>query len=452
MNSLYKRIRHVYWLLTHFVRRNIRFLSISFVAGFFLIIIFINFFPFVQSILTRKNESIGIAGQYSLQSIPNEVTQLISSPLITVDSNGDITPVLAHSWQTLDEGKTYRFHLKNDLFWTDKKPFRAQDIKYNFKDVQIQVIDDYTIDFKLKQPLNIFPIYLTQPVVKYPLVGVGALYSVDRYKVKNDLLTSVSLSPNKAGLPYKVFRFYNTEEDLVGAYKKGEINYFRTSNQNIKDVFTHWSNTKITKDINPNGIMTLFMNTQKQNLSDRDFRKGIAYALPSFENYGIPAKSSIPSTSWAYSDDVKQYPQNEERSRSLLGSEDSKGKPVAKLKLYTFFDYVQTAELIKKALENVGISVELKVTSYVPDDYDLLLTVWNPPNDPDQYFFWHSTQGNTNLTKLNNQKIDLLLEQGRRVVNVVQRKSIYADFQKTLTDEVPARFLYYPFVYTIQRK
>ena len=148
--SLYKNTRHVYWLLTHFLKKNLRFLIVSFVAGFFLIIVFLNFFPFIQSILARKNEMIGISGQYSLQSLPGEVAQLISSPLISIDTNGDIKPVLAHQFEVKDGGKTYQFHLKNDLFWTDKKPFRAQDIKYNFQDVEIKVIDDYTIDFKLK--------------------------------------------------------------------------------------------------------------------------------------------------------------------------------------------------------------------------------------------------------------------------------------------------------------
>src|SRR3989344_4920362 len=115
MRFLYKRIRHAYWLLTHFFKKNIRFLAISFVASFFLIIVFINFFPFIQGILTRRSEIIGISGQYSLDALPGEVTQLISSPLISIDAEGDINLVLAHQWNILDEGKTYRFHLKNDL-------------------------------------------------------------------------------------------------------------------------------------------------------------------------------------------------------------------------------------------------------------------------------------------------------------------------------------------------
>ena len=43
--------------------------------------------------------------------------------------------------------------------------FTSKDISYGFADVEIKPIDDYTIEFKLKQ-LNIFPFILTQPVIK----------------------------------------------------------------------------------------------------------------------------------------------------------------------------------------------------------------------------------------------------------------------------------------------
>ena len=82
----------------------------------------------------------------------------------------------------------------------------------------------------------------------------------------------------------------------------------------------------------------------------------------------------------------------------------------------------------------------------------MLLTLWNPPIDPDQYYFWHSTQTNQNITNLKNVKIDKLLEDGRKVTNIEQRKQIYVDLQKVIADEVPAIFLYYPYSYTVSRK
>jgi peptide/nickel transport system substrate-binding protein len=391
--------------------------------------------------------------QPSLYDIPVEIARQISNPLITIDQNGELQPVLAYSWEVMDGGKTYRFHLRNDLFWSDKKAFKAQDIHYPFPDVQVVAVDDYTIDFKLKKPLNIFPIYLTQPVIKAPLAGVGSLYSVDTYRQKRDQLISVSLSPNKPDLPFKVYRFYDSEDALITAYKKGDITYFSTSSRTIADTFAKWKNTKITKNVNYSQVMTLFMNTSKGSLAERDVRKALAYATPQYPELGDPAKGPIPPLSWAYYDDIKEYPYNEERAIPLIQKNIS-ASDSANLKLVTYFDYIDVAEDLKKSYDKIGLKIDLKVISEStpPPDYDLFLTVWNPPSDPDQYFFWHSTQELTNLTKLVNFKVDKLLEDGRRVVNVKQRQAIYADFQKTIAEEVPGHFMYHPFEYVIERK
>lgn len=449
--KLYKRIRHSYWLLTGFVKKHAGLLVVSFIGTFLLIVFFLNFFPFFNSIFFQKKHVIGLIGQYSVYDPPDVVTQQISNPLITIDQQGEIQPVLAHSWELLDGGKTYRFHLRNDLFWADKEIFKSSDIRYTFPDVKVVPVDDYTIDFKLKKPLNIFPIYLTQPVIKAPLVGVGSLYSVDTFKQRRSQLISINLSPNKSGLPFKIYRFYDSEDALITAYKKGEITYFTTSNRAIADTFAKWKNTKITKSVNYSQVMALFINTSKGPLQERDVRKALAYSTPQYPDLGDPAKGPIPPSSWAYYDDVKEYPFNEERAIPLIEKNISASES-ANLKLYTFFDYIDLAENIKKNYERIGLKIDLKVVPSMPDDYDLFLSVWNPPTDPDQYFFWHSTQEQTNVTKLVNFKVDKLLEDGRRVVNVKQRKAIYADFQKTLAEEVPAHFMYHPFEYVIERK
>lgn len=449
--KLYKRIRHSYWLLTGFIKKHVGLIAMSFIGTFLLIIFFINFFPFFNTLLFREHQVIGMIGQYSQQNIPDEIAVQISNPLITIDQNGEVQPLLAHSWEVLENGTIYRFHLRNDLFWSDKKPFTAYDLHYTFQDVEIVPVDEYTIDFKLKDPLNIFPIYLTQPVVKTPLAGVGSLYSVDTYKLQKNQIRSISLTPNKPDLPFKVYKFYDSEEELINAYKKGDITFFTTASRNVADVFADWNNTEITKNIDYNQIMTLFINTQKGPLQERDVRKGLGFATPSYPELGVPAKSPIPPTSWAYFSDVKEYPYNDERARSLFESNITSSDS-ASLKLYTFFDYIDVAEDLKVNYERAGLNIDLKVVSSVPEDYDLFLTVWNPPTDPDQYFFWHSTQTQTNITKLNNPKVDKLLEDGRRVLNIKQRQSLYSELQETLAEEVPAYFMYHPYIYTIERK
>ena len=180
-------------------------------------------------------------------------------------------------------------------------------------------------------------------------------------------------------------------------------------------------------------------------------RKGIALTVPVMTDYGVLAKGPIPPTSWGYNDGIKEVQHSPDKAKTLIEKNIS-ASDSAKLTLYTFYDYIGQAESIKDSLNEVGLSINLKIISAVPEDFDMLLTGWNPPADPDQYFFWHSTQEATNITKFNNAKADKLLEDGRRIVNAKQRKKIYDDFQKTITDEQPAVFLYYPYIYNITRK
>ncbi len=451
---LYKRLRHSYWLLTGFIQKHVLLLITSFVGTFLLILFFVHFFPFFNSVIFRQRSIVGVIGTYSLQNSPPEISRDLSSPLITIDQNGEIQPLLAYSWEVLDGGRRYRFHLRNDLYWSDGSPFTADTLQYDFKDVDIDVIDDFTIDFKLKDPLNIFPIYLTEPVLKRPLDGVGSIYTVDTYKVLKNELKNISLSPNKDGIPFKSYVFYDTEEKLMTGFKRGDITEFSTPSRTLADTFGAWKNTSVEKKIDYSKIMTLFINTASGPLQERDIRKALAYATPTFPDLGEPAKSPIPPTSWAYSDDVKEYPYNMERAQTLIDKSLSASQS-AKLNMYTFFDYLDVAQELKKQFERLGLTISLKVVSSPPsqtDEFDLFLTVWNPPADPDQYFFWHSTQSATNITQFNNQKIDKLLEDGRRVVHVKQRKAIYADFQKNIAEEVPAYFMYHPYVYTVKRK
>jgi peptide/nickel transport system substrate-binding protein len=57
----------------------------------------------------------------------------------------------------------------------------------------------------------------------------------------------------------------------------------------------------------------------------------------------------------------------------------------------------------------------------------------------------------SSITRYKNLRIDKLLEDGRKTVNINERKKIYADFQRFLLDDMPASFLYFPYEYTVTR-
>lgn len=451
MTFIQKKIRYYYWLILSFIKKNFRLLFISFAGGFLIIALLVFFFPFINSNFFKKVEELGITGRYNLSNLPTEVLDAISNPLIAINEKGEITPVLAKSFELLNDNKIYRFYLKSDLNWNDNKKFTAADLNFNLKGIETKVVNEYTIEFKLNQPLSTFPTYLTKPVLKDYTVGVAGQYQVKQYIVKNGDLVSLKLDPNKKNLPYKIFKFYDTEDKLLNAYKKANINIFRTSKKNIADFFSSWKNTKITKTTNYNQVLTLFLNTENEFLSEKEVREALINAIPQFDDFGQTASGPINPLSWAYSHNLKKFVFNLDKAQSFFKKKVQNGKPI-EINFYTFYDYITTAEQIKENFEKLGLKINLKVLSYLTQDFDMLLTIWNPPTDPDQYYFWHSTQKEGNITNYKNVRVDKLLEDGRKILNIEERKKIYLDFQRIIIDELPAYFIAYPYVYTIEKR
>ena len=163
-----KSLRFFFRLISHFVARHRRIIFAGFILGIFS---FITIYKLID-ITTSKPEVrlIGIVGRYTVETIPDEIQILLSCGLTKIDKNGMPIAGLAKEWKIDNEGKTYTFILKNDLFWHDKTLVKAQDINYNFKDATTQVVDNSTIKFILKEPFAPFPTIVSNQFSKKALL------------------------------------------------------------------------------------------------------------------------------------------------------------------------------------------------------------------------------------------------------------------------------------------
>lgn len=450
-----KKVRYYYWIIREFTKKNARLIFISFLISIISIVATISVSPYLVNLASSKTEIIGLVGPYSPNTLPYEVVSKISNGLVFVNEKGETQPVLANSWEVLESGKLYRFHLKKNLLWNDGKPFTAKDITYSFRDVQTITTDENTISFQLKKPLAIFPTYLAQPILKYPLIGVAGLYKVSRTKVQYGTIKELYLTPNKPNLPILVYKIYDNESKLIDAYKLGEINEMTITKKSLADDFANWKNTDVSKAVDYTNVMTLFFNMNNPRLKDsRELRQAIAMAINKepLLKQGEDAFSPIPPTSWAHNPDVKKTLYNPDLAGRIIHKEVTSSSS-ATMTLATYFDYSDMADEMKQNLVDAGLPTEVNIIPFgKPDTFDLFLAVWRVPVDPDQYYFWHSTQQQSNVTGYKNPKIDKLLEDGRDTLKVSERKKIYENFQRSLVDDFPATFLYYPNTYIIKRK
>lgn len=122
------------------------------------------------------------------------------SGLIEIAPDMSVLPNVAQSWEVLDGGKRYRFHLREDVRWSDGQPVTAGDFEYAWKrvldpnvkaptshylmdlkgaaefnqrggsaeQVGVRAIDDHTLEVELESPAGYF-LQLLQVAPTFPV-------------------------------------------------------------------------------------------------------------------------------------------------------------------------------------------------------------------------------------------------------------------------------------------
>ncbi|MBI4973138.1 hypothetical protein HZC27_00810 [Candidatus Roizmanbacteria bacterium] len=448
-----RNVRYYYWLFLEFAKKHIKLIFLSALISTIFIISTITISPYLINLLTPQNTIIGMVGSFTIDTLPDDILSRISNGLLYMNEKGKPVPVLAESWELVENGLVYRFQLKKNILLDDGSFFTARDINYHFKDVTMRLKGDYLVEFVLKKPLAIFPIYLTKPIVKYPKLGIGGLYKIDRYKYKYDSLLELSLTPNKKDLNRITYKFYPSETQMINAYKLGQITQMDLSKKSIADVFLQWKNTKVEKVVDYTNLLTLFFNYNNQFLKEKEVRSAIKMGIDreQFADLGAGAKTSIPPNSWAYQKNIKSPVYDAELGQKII-KKFRESSDSAKLNFNTYYDYLDVASDINKNLNEIGIPTNLNVMSYSnTNDFDIMLAYLKISPDPDQYYYWHSTQNLSLATGYKNLKIDKLLEDGRSTFDQEERIKFYYDLQKNLDDDNAAVFIYFPYNYTIKR-
>ncbi len=212
---------------------------------------------------------------------------LIYSGLMTYDKDGKIVNDLVKNYQISNNGKTYTFELKDNLYWQDGIKLTAEDVIYTIKTIQnsdyksplranwlnveVEKISDKAFSFSINSPYNSFlanctikiiPSHIWKDVLAenfalspYNLKPTGSgPYTLSNIQENNkNFITSLSLQINQKyynKLPYisKIyFNFFNNKEELINAANQKKIDGFDVSilNENqalaekqIKQVWT----------------------------------------------------------------------------------------------------------------------------------------------------------------------------------------------------------------------
>jgi peptide/nickel transport system substrate-binding protein len=277
----------------------------------------------------------------SLSDADRDLTSLMYSGLMKPTPDGQLIPDLASGYSISEDGKTYDFTLRNDIYFHDGKKVTADDVEFTIKraidpalksprrasweGVTIEKKDESHISFILKQPYapflenttlgilpkhiwnNALPEEFAQSAFNTSPIGSGPYKFVEIKRNSAGIPTSYELtafSKYAHGEPLisKInLRFYSNEDAAISALKRGDIESL-TSISPEKAADLEKSNFNLLTTPLPRIFGVFFNETPGSPLSQKEVRQAMALAVPRdtiiqdvLHGYGTRIESPLPA-------------------------------------------------------------------------------------------------------------------------------------------------------------
>jgi len=295
---------------------------------------------------------------------------LIYDTLVHWGPDGDYYPGLAESWEISEDGKTYTFHLRQDVKFHDGTPFNAEAVKYTFDRIGVakttigkgaeglmgtyestEVVDDYTVKVHFEQAFAAFLSSLSDPFLGivsptavekwgdeefgFHPVGTGPFVfkefvggSYRSYERNPDYNWAPSFF-NHQGPPYLedvTVRLIEEGATRLVALEKGEIHLMdRVPELEVERIEAD-ERFQVLRAETPMLPECILLNTQKYPLDDLEVRQAILYAVDQetmvdvlFEGVYPAAYGPLSPANPGYWEGVEEmYPFDPEKAQELL--------------------------------------------------------------------------------------------------------------------------------------
>lgn len=340
------------------------------------------------------------------------------------------------------------------------------------------------------------------PLSQYNVEPIGSgPYKVNKMQTlnKNMLLvpTYYELVPfnNYAlGRPFinnLTIRFYRDEKTLISAYNSGEIESINSISPENMATVKKQTGAEIKISPLPRIFAVFFNQNQSEVLANKEVRVALDMTADRKEmvdqvlgGYGKPLHGPIPpgmegSDGSDYSNISNAVDIDGAKAvlakagwlmntkTGILEKKINKKKTIQlsfSISTLNAPDLTKDAEILKNNWEKLGARVDIKEFELGdlqqniirPRKFDALLYGEVVGRDMDFFAFWHSSQRNDpglNVAMYTNSKVDKLLDDARKTLDLSARVSKYQEFESEINKDVPAVFLYSPeFIYIVPEK
>ncbi|MBN2482566.1 MAG: hypothetical protein JXD21_00010 [Candidatus Omnitrophica bacterium] len=443
---------------------------------------------------------------YTTYSVSMSLLDLIFNRMVRLNSQGEIEPDIAESWDVSPDGLVYTFHLRKGIKFHDGVECTADDVKFTYKNIlnpkngspfrslyenikEIRVINPVTVRFILNQPspesIRLFTkeivpghILRGEPLINHPFnyhpIGTGPF----RFREwdKDGTITLIYNPDYYEGRPFLdtiIVKTYESSEDLWSALMRGEVDFVLFLERKDYEVLKSDPAFK-TFAIPADSYYALMYNIHDPLLSNTQIRQALAYAIDVHDiiertagGYGLQATGPFHPETLGFDPEVTPFPYDPQKAQSILKEQgwkdkDNDGileKDNQRFILKVLVDsrnqiYKTIAMILRQQLQSIGI--ELQVILY--DDERTLTKAFIEYHQPQAHLRlflgntifnikedWATNQfrGADKLWIYNNPTIIQLFKEGETLKGKNEREKVYQQIHRLLYKEQPACFFYF---------
>ena len=442
---------------------------------------------------------------------PNErdilsIYDLVYESVVTIDDNYLPQPCLCTSWEQSSNGKTWTFHLRDDVVFSDGTPMRAQDVVATAQAIltrakdestvskgfyanlryfvsSISATGDYTLIVHAERPYYGLLYAMTFPVLPADRVtsdnppGTGP-YVIDTFQPAGFINLKVNTLwwKNQPQVKTISFKVCTTPKQVIEDYDYARVDAAFT--RSIAASQYRSGVNAFAMDYRTRQLDVLLMNQSAERLKSINVRKAIRYAIDLDKiakniYMGMVERTDTPSIpgTWMYNENLTDYfVKNTDEARRLLEADgwgdsnedgildrlNDEGKLVSlNMNLYVYEEpednvRIETANFIKEELAVVGINVSITTMTFTgikekleAGAFNLALVSFSMDVAPDYGFLLMS--GNTgNYGRYHSSAMTDLFKKNLRTANTMTeyQQALY-DIQRVFAEDCPFICMFY---------
>ena len=380
-------------------------------------------------------------------AIPQVLLYNVYQPLLRIDSDGKLQPLLARQWTASEDRLSYTFALQPKATFASGSPVTANAVKQSLDYLRsnakvsatlrgqlavikdVTVTDEHTVVVNLKHPSQFLLYNLAGKAgIVIDPAGMGSLATKPAgsgpFQFSNwtkGQSIELTRSPNYWGTPAlfgsATFRYFADANALTSAMLAGDIDVI--SDLTTPEALNQFSDTSKYKVVTgtTNGEVVLGFNHNQAALKNLKVRQAINYAIDRkalldtvWGGQGTMIGSMVPPTDPWYQDLSKTYPYDPAKAKQLLKEAGYASGLTLRMRVPTLPYGPPIGQFVVSALKSVGITVKLDQLEFpqwldqvfIKGNYDM--TVVNHVESRDivnwanKSYYWH--YNNATFSKL----------------------------------------------------